>query len=132
MSHLTNKIRAIRALKNLTQENVSETLGMSQSAYGKIERGETKVTWEKLCEIATVLQINIWDIVHFNTHEAKEKMRTGPDLGQAKYIPEATVPADMIVLQAKVDHLEKLNKVLLTQLADKEEIIALLKEGNAQ
>lgn len=37
---LGNKIRKIREIKGLKQENVADKIGLSLSSYGKIERGK--------------------------------------------------------------------------------------------
>jgi transcriptional regulator with XRE-family HTH domain len=38
------KIKKLRELKNLTQEHMAEVIGLSQSAYSRIELGDTEVT----------------------------------------------------------------------------------------
>ena len=64
-----NKIKNIRELKNLTQEYVAERLDISQSAYSKIENGETKVSEEKLFQIAEVLEVKPEDIKAFDSQK---------------------------------------------------------------
>ena len=66
MTGIHDNIRAIRVLKNLSQEYVADSMGVSQSAYGKLERGETQVTWDKLCRIAKVLETTAWEIANFD------------------------------------------------------------------
>ena len=39
-----NKIKNIRELKNLTQEYLAEKLDISQAAYSKMEKGDTKIS----------------------------------------------------------------------------------------
>lgn len=53
------RIRKIRESKDLSQENVAEDLGMTTSAYSKIERGVTDPSTTKLFKIAEVLKIDI-------------------------------------------------------------------------
>jgi transcriptional regulator with XRE-family HTH domain len=57
------KIRTLRELKNLKQENMATALGISPTAYGNLERGETPITYDKLEQIATILQVTVQDIV---------------------------------------------------------------------
>jgi DNA-binding XRE family transcriptional regulator len=52
---INEKIRTLRELKNLTQENMAQALDISPTAYGNLERGETPLTYDKLEQIATVL-----------------------------------------------------------------------------
>lgn len=62
------KIKKLRELKNFTQEYMAGSLDMTQSAYSKIETGETDVSYSKLEKIAMVLQIRPEDIISFNEH----------------------------------------------------------------
>jgi transcriptional regulator with XRE-family HTH domain len=58
------KIRKIRELKGLKQENIATALGMSVTAYGNLERGDTNLTYEKLEEIAKAMDITVSDIIN--------------------------------------------------------------------
>lgn len=61
-----NKIKKIRELKNLTQEHISEQLGMSQSSYSKLETGETDIPIERLRQISTIFGLKPEDILSFD------------------------------------------------------------------
>jgi transcriptional regulator with XRE-family HTH domain len=60
------KIRMLRRLKGYSQEQVAGALGITQGAYGKIERGESEITLTRLDEIARVLQVTPVDILLFD------------------------------------------------------------------
>jgi transcriptional regulator with XRE-family HTH domain len=60
------KIKKIRELKNLTQEYVSEKLGVSQSNYSKIESGEIDIPIERLEQISKVFNLRPEDILTFD------------------------------------------------------------------
>jgi transcriptional regulator with XRE-family HTH domain len=60
------KIKKIRELKNLTQEYVSEKLGLSQSGYSKIENGEVDIPLERLEQISKILNLRSEDILSFD------------------------------------------------------------------
>lgn len=61
-----DKIRNLRTLKGLSQENMAEMLDMSLVAYGDIERNKTKdVNLKRLEQIAGVLGITVSDILAF-------------------------------------------------------------------
>jgi transcriptional regulator with XRE-family HTH domain len=64
--HIGQKIKKLRELKNLTQTHIAEELGVSQSAYSKIELGESEVTYGKLEKISEVLGMKPEDIIAFN------------------------------------------------------------------
>ena len=56
---VNRKIRIMREIKNWTQEEMAEKLGMSHNGYAKIERGETKLYLEKLNQIAQIFNIDV-------------------------------------------------------------------------
>lgn len=64
-----NKIKNIRELKNFTQEYMAEKLDISQAAYSKLEKGDIKVSSEKLSQIAKILDVNPEDITSFDSQK---------------------------------------------------------------
>jgi len=58
-------IKKIREIKNLTQDYVASCIGMTQSAYSKLESGDTSINITRLEKIANILEVKIEDIVHF-------------------------------------------------------------------
>ena len=53
------RIRQNRTELLRIQEDIAEEIGMSQSAYAKLENGSTKIDMERLVKIAEVLGITI-------------------------------------------------------------------------
>ncbi|UKB80237.1 helix-turn-helix domain-containing protein [Chryseobacterium sp. MEBOG07] len=64
-----NKIKNIRELKNFTQEYMAEKLDISQAAYSKLEKGDIKVSSEKLSQIASILDVKPEDITSFDSQK---------------------------------------------------------------
>lgn len=64
--HIGQKIRKLRELKNLTQTHVAEKLGVSQSAYSKMELGESEVTYNRLEKISEILEMKPEEVISFN------------------------------------------------------------------
>ena len=60
------KIKKLRELKNFTQSHLASELGITQSAYSKMELGETEVSYSKLTRIAEVLGMSPEEIMTFN------------------------------------------------------------------
>jgi XRE family transcriptional regulator, regulator of sulfur utilization len=51
------KIRIIRIIKGLSQENMADELGMTRFNYGEIERGKTTLNEKRIEQIAKVLGV---------------------------------------------------------------------------
>lgn len=60
---LGDRIRKYRLLKDIKQSYISRMLGISVSAYGKIERGETHLTIARLAEIGEFLGFSVQEIL---------------------------------------------------------------------
>lgn len=51
------RIKEIRLKKGIQQKEMSEQLGITQSAYSKIENGKVVCTLPMLCQIADILAV---------------------------------------------------------------------------
>lgn len=56
------KIRTLRNLKGLSQENLADMVGISRLAYGDMERGKQEISTARLEQIATALGVTTEDI----------------------------------------------------------------------
>jgi len=73
-------IRKKREQKNYTQEYLAYKLNISQNAYSKIELGYTKITVERIFQIAEVLEITASELLEFpNDDSEPELLNTGTD-----------------------------------------------------
>lgn len=59
-------IRKRREDLNYTQEYLAAKLNISQNAYSKIELGYTKITVERLFQIADILDIDLTNLINTN------------------------------------------------------------------
>jgi transcriptional regulator with XRE-family HTH domain len=56
---LLEKIKHVRTLKKVSQAEMADKLGIAQNNYGKIERGVTELTIQRLYQIAEILEVSI-------------------------------------------------------------------------
>ena len=77
-----NNLRNIRKIKNLTQEELSEKLGINTRQLARIELGESFVTAETLYNICVVLDIE--PKILFDINDNEEVLLTGTD-NKAKF-----------------------------------------------
>lgn len=70
-----NKLKRLRELKNLNQEEVAQKLNITKQAYSKIERNETKLDLERIMDLAEIFEIKPEDLLredNINLNFAKE------------------------------------------------------------
>jgi len=65
MKDFAARIRKIRNAKEYSQEYVSMQLGITMSAYSKIERGITDPSLSRMIQIAAILEFELSDFSPF-------------------------------------------------------------------
>lgn len=63
MKEYSMRIRKFRQLQDYSQEFMAMKMGITMSAYSKIERGKTELTLFRLTQIASVLQLELMDFL---------------------------------------------------------------------
>ncbi len=66
MTTLADKIKRIRMIKGLSQDEMSDRMHMSQKAYSNLENNKTKIDDERLNQIAVVFEMNPYDVRLFD------------------------------------------------------------------
>lgn len=64
LATLGRNIARVRRHQNLTQENVAFDLDISKTAYSKIERGETNISFLRLVQIAEYFKVDVAELVN--------------------------------------------------------------------
>ena len=114
-----HKIKKLRELRNLTQEYMASSLGLSQSAYSRMELGETEITFSKLEKISEELGMKPEEIIAFNESMVFNVMnnQTGNGLVINNSVPseENKTIYDQLITQLKEEntHLKKVIENLL-------------------
>ena len=107
-------IRSIRKNKGISHEAMAVNLGISQTAYTKIERRETKLTIDRLQKIAEILEVQLGDLLEVEPQSFHQEIHN--NTGTA-------------ITHQKVETLYQENREVYEKLlAAKDEQIALLKK----
>jgi transcriptional regulator with XRE-family HTH domain len=80
MNQITEKIREIRTAKSISQEYMANQLGIDTSSYHRIERGSSPLSVTRLARIASVLEVDVVDLINAQkaTAEPAEALRNHP------------------------------------------------------
>lgn len=62
---IPGNIKKVRKIKCLTQDYLAAKLHISQNAYSKIELGHSKLTVERLYQIAAILEVQVTQLLSF-------------------------------------------------------------------
>ncbi len=69
MKELLEKIRNLRLAKGYTQEYMAEKIGIDTVNYGRIERGQTKITMDRFFKICEILEISPSELLRGDENE---------------------------------------------------------------
>lgn len=133
---VNEKIKKIRELKDLSQEQVAEKLGLATSSYSKIERGVTNISLTRLEEIAQIFNINATDLLE-NSNQVICLISENNSSNYYGTQPEMTAELEKykLTIQHQNELIEKQAELLEQQkreLAALNEIILLLKEKSTK
>ncbi len=139
VDHVLQNIITSRKQKGLSQEYMAQQLGVNASNYSKLERGETRITVERLFQIARVLSVEVERLLYGTSGYAQMADKAPGHLAALERDEGyRDLAHQKELLKQRVEFLEKMNEQLSTQLRyvehqlkDKEEIIELLKKGGA-
>ncbi|VEG12506.1 helix-turn-helix domain-containing protein [Moraxella cuniculi] len=136
------KIRALREINQWSQEEMAEKLHMSLNGYAKIERGETKLTLDKLEQIANLFNMDVLEFMQNANNGVYFMMNETADNNTVYYGVQENPVIELeklkLALQLKdniISHKEELLKTKDLLLEQKQNeidslkaLIALLKE----
>jgi transcriptional regulator with XRE-family HTH domain len=66
---ILKKIRAAREIKGFSQEYVASKIGIETVNYGRIERGQAKLSVERLIKICKILELNPAELFEKNENQ---------------------------------------------------------------
>ena len=126
---VNEKVRLFRELNQWSQEEMAERMNMSVAGYAKIERGETNISLHKLKQIASVLQIDLLDLV--STHDSGVILVGGENNQnhfRNNYYGNQAAELEVEKLKLELKHKDELLKQRENELETLIDIVNLLKQ----
>ncbi|RRD91730.1 XRE family transcriptional regulator [Conchiformibius steedae] len=128
---LNEKIRMVRELKQWSQEEMADKMGMSKNGYAKIEQGKSNVNWERLQQITDIFQIDLMKFL--NAGGSNSLICLVSDNGDhhnntLNYNCDRELLAEIDKLKMAVAHKDELLEQRNQELATLKEMFALLKK----
>ena len=123
--HIGDKIRKVRELKGYKQEYVADQLGMSVTAYGNLERGDSSPSFDRLEEIAKVLEVSVVDILNIPDHiNIQSISSSNVGISHLTYLNTNKGEGETEAYKQTITHLEKEIEYLREQVRQFMEIVA--------
>ena len=118
----------MREMNQWSQEEMAEKLAMSANGYAKIERGQTKLTFDKLNQIAQIFKIDVVELI------TKEKplflliRDNSHNYGSNYYGNNEALIAENEKLKLTISHNNEIIQRQENEILALKEIISLLKK----
>lgn len=123
---INEKIRSLREEHDFSQEYMAEKMAISTNTYGKLERGETRLTIDKLEKIASILGMDLIDLI-----QEEDKNIAYQINNNSSAINAVTITGGVEELRSMLNENEKLQIIIShkQEIIDKQkQEISLLKE----
>ena len=117
MNAIGKRVKYFREQKNWTQEHIASKLHISQNSYSRIESGVSKLTVDRLLEIAEILRVNVSDligneVINGDSTESFEKFRVNDSIN-SKIV---TIEGIVYGIKLELDEIKKTNALLMELL----------------
>lgn len=124
-------IRIVREMKGISQEVMASELNMSCSGYAKIERGVTKLQFDKLQKIAQVLNIDVIELINLSNQGliimANDNKADNSSTILSSYYQGGNSDKDVEKLSLIITHQQEMMKQKDMEIEALKQIIELLK-----
>lgn len=120
MEIIIEKIKEYRKKKGFSHENMAEELHISQAAYSKIEKNETKLTVDRLYQIAEILEAPVYELLDVNPNNIYNQ--------QNFYDASVGYQDIQNLYQENKDKTDKIESLYEERLKDKDKMIEQLQD----
>lgn len=103
---INEKVKKVRELSNLTQEEMASQLNMSTNGYAKIEQGKTRLNIPMLERIVAILGINLTELLNINDKNLVCLISENSQNSSNYYANETTIELEK--LQLILNHKDEL------------------------
>jgi transcriptional regulator with XRE-family HTH domain len=116
MKKQAERLRLIRVSKGMSQENVAKSLDITVGAYSKIERGVTKLSLNRLADLAKIFDIELNDFIRYINGESDtlDRKLSIPGGSTSSYSSSGSMEAEVTLLR-KIINLYDESKELNTK-----------------
>ncbi|HHE9059388.1 TPA: helix-turn-helix transcriptional regulator [Haemophilus influenzae] len=123
-----DKIRMMRELRQLSQEDMAEKMNMSPSGYAKIERGETRLQYDKLVQIAQIFNVSLSDLVDNDKGVIFFMNKNGNNTSANYYSGDHSIMFEIEKLKLQLIHKNELLEQKEKELETLRKMISLLEK----
>lgn len=125
-----DKVRIMREVNQWSQEDMAEKMGMSVTGYAKIERGQSKIHYDKLVQLAQIFNISVSDLISVDEKKPTWYFRENntQNIHANYYATDEAILLELEKTKLLLDNAQNLIKIKDELISQKENEIKALKE----
>lgn len=103
-------IKKLRNNKGFSQEDIAEQLGITLSAYSKIERGLTDPSFSRMKQIAQILNFDLSEILYRSEENSFEQFEEEKESENYRFVSKKEfneLKLMVLELQQKIENIKK-------------------------
>ncbi|TAD96040.1 MAG: XRE family transcriptional regulator [Bacteroidetes bacterium] len=110
-TQVLDKIRKMRDLQGIKQDEMATFLGFTQQAYSKIETGESELTLQRLEQIIIKLNTTLPQLLDFNPQSIFQNIGNNKNKEVALHVYQSPnfTPSEKNLYERMIENLEKEN-----------------------
>ncbi len=124
-----DKIRTMREIHQWSQEDMAEKMNMLLSGYAKLERGETKLHYDKLVQIAQIFNMNVVDLIDTEKGVVFFMTENGDHTQANYYSSNDSMSVEIEKLKLQISHKDELLAQKDQELMSLRKMLALLEKS---
>ncbi len=109
---ILNNLKALRAIKNYSQEFIADKLGCDYSTYGKLENGKTELTINRLFMLADIFGVSVNQLMFEQVPYSEKSMGSGISSTDG---PKLTLEIPLNSAELGTDQIKQLLEKLLAK-----------------
>lgn len=103
-----NKIRILREVKGLSQDNLAIELGITQPSYARLEKADERISITRLMHIAQILKCTVSELID----EKTQKIINQQNSENASAYVDSVINADKEHIQTLKDEITFLRDII--------------------
>lgn len=122
---INESLKNIRKSKGLSQEHVADYIGIDTTNYGRIERGQSSITFDRLEQLAELYEMTVVELVmqlvNVTTNPQKEVVEPTSLLDTIEYLKKEVsfLRESLLAKDFQISHLIEVNKEYKTIFLNK-------------
>lgn len=116
---ISENIRKFRELRGFSQDYMAHKMNLSQSAYAKIEKENTKLTVDRLQSISEILEVDVASLINASKQNIFNQYNNQTALG---YVENYTQQENQVLKDKLIEQYE-------VRLREKEQELQALKDA---